>query len=173
MCNKITLFATPEDDELGCLCCNECGVPEGVSSVLERMKNKEIDCMLDTQSTIQQIRPGWFVVIAFLLFSAMAYAQTTAPVTVSGTCIDEFDGDLSEQMEWSSSIDGVLGTGSSFEVQLSIGTHTISASCTDSASQEATGSVTYTVAIADNPPVVIILSPEDGGCTGGDCPPAG
>ena len=53
-------------------------------------------------------------------------------VLISGTAVDDQDGDLSNFLEWNSSVDGYLGTGSSFVAFLSAGTHQISSSVTDS-----------------------------------------
>lgn len=53
-------------------------------------------------------------------------------VTLSGAAIDPEDGDLSSAITWSSSRDGVLGTGASVSApNLSVGLHTIEASIVD------------------------------------------
>ncbi|UCE87084.1 MAG: hypothetical protein JSU66_04950 [Deltaproteobacteria bacterium] len=53
-------------------------------------------------------------------------------VTLSGTAIDAEDGDLSASLTWSSSKDGLLGTGASLTAaNLSFGSHAIEASVTD------------------------------------------
>jgi len=54
-------------------------------------------------------------------------------VTFTGTADDILDGDISADLSWSSSLDGALGTGATFATSsLSGGTHTITASITDS-----------------------------------------
>jgi beta-lactam-binding protein with PASTA domain len=53
-------------------------------------------------------------------------------VTFTGTVNDSEDGDLSANLVWSSSRDGVFGTGASISTTLSKGWHTITASVTDS-----------------------------------------
>lgn len=55
-------------------------------------------------------------------------------VLFQASASDAEDGDLSGNIAWSSDIDGSLGTGSSVSTTLSAGTHTISASVTDSGS---------------------------------------
>lgn len=54
-------------------------------------------------------------------------------ITFSGSASDAEDGDLSASMTWTSSLDGVIGTGSTFTLtNLSVGTHTITVEVTNS-----------------------------------------
>ncbi len=54
-------------------------------------------------------------------------------VTFTGTATDPEDGDLSAALSWTSSLDGPIGSGASFDIStLSLGSHTITASATDS-----------------------------------------
>ena len=56
----------------------------------------------------------------------------------NGTAYDFKDGELNEtSLSWTSSLDGSLGTGEKVNVTLSIGTHTITLTATDSESNEA------------------------------------
>jgi PKD repeat protein len=67
-------------------------------------------------------------------------------VTFIGTANDAEDGSLSSLINWSSSADGPLGTGASIPVStLSVGSHTITASVTDSGGVPATSSINITV----------------------------
>jgi hypothetical protein len=85
------------------------------------------------------------------------------PVTFSGSATDKEDGNLSARLSWTSSIDGNLGTGSSFSKTLSLGTHTITARVTDSGGTTTSSSVTVTVtAYVNSAPVVTISSPVNG-----------
>ena len=59
----------------------------------------------------------------------------------TGTANDAEDGELSASLGWSSSIDGSLGTGDSLQATLSVGTHTITASVTDSGSLSGSESI--------------------------------
>ncbi|MDP2896172.1 MAG: choice-of-anchor Q domain-containing protein [bacterium] len=68
----------------------------------------------------------------------------TFPILFEGTATDE-DGDLSASLVWTSSIDGQIGVGASFSRTLSKGTHTITASATDSNNATGSDSVTITV----------------------------
>lgn len=72
------------------------------------------------------------------------FAAGTA-VEFSGAASDAEDGDLTASLEWSSSLDGPLGTGGTAVATLSEGTHSITASVTDA--DGATGSASITVVI--------------------------
>src|SRR5206468_3144110 len=80
-----------------------------------------------------------------------------AAVTLSGTAIDVEDGSLTANITWSSSRDGSLGTGSTItRSTLTSGTHTITATATDSGGKTGHTSITITV---DTTPVVAITAP--------------
>ncbi len=52
--------------------------------------------------------------------------------TFSASAIDAQDGDLTDSLQWHSDLEGVLGSGLSVSVNLSVGTHVITVSVTDS-----------------------------------------
>ncbi|MFB3788756.1 MAG: S8 family serine peptidase [bacterium] len=89
-----------------------------------------------------------------------------ATISLEGSAVDTEDGVISGNLTWSSTLDGNLGTGSSFTRTLSEGTHTLTAQVTDSGGK--TGSQTITVvvqaapAVPNDPPEVTILSPTEG-----------
>lgn len=67
-------------------------------------------------------------------------------VAFSGSASDNEDGNLSSVIVWTSSRDGVIGTGASFSTSsLSVGVHSISASVVDSGSLSGFDSVTITI----------------------------
>jgi subtilisin len=68
-----------------------------------------------------------------------------ASITFAGTAIDAQSGDLSENLIWTSNIDGNLGQGSSVICDLNVGTHIITASVTDSGGLTGIASITITV----------------------------
>lgn len=67
------------------------------------------------------------------------------PITLTGTATDAEDGNLSAQIEWTSSIDGPLGTGASIQASLSVGTHAITASVVDDDEEDGQDMVTVIV----------------------------
>jgi hypothetical protein len=82
--------------------------------------------------------------------SGSSVGQGTA-ITFTGTADDSQSGSLTPILNWSSSIDGALGTGGSVTTSgLSVGTHTITASATDSGGLTGSAAITVTVL----PPVV-------------------
>ena len=67
-------------------------------------------------------------------------------VSFTGTATDAEDGTLSGSLSWSSSLDGALGTGASVATStLSVGTHTVTASVTDSGGLSGSGVVSVTI----------------------------
>src|SRR5207249_2611705 len=66
-------------------------------------------------------------------------------ISFSGTASDTEDGNLSSRLIWTSSIDGQIGTGGILYRTLSAGTHTITASATDSTGLVGRASVTLYV----------------------------
>ncbi len=66
-------------------------------------------------------------------------------ISFSGTATDAEDGDLSANLSWTSDLDGPIGSGADFSATLNDGTHTITASVTDSGGNTSSDSVTVTV----------------------------
>jgi subtilisin family serine protease len=71
-------------------------------------------------------------------------------VSFSASANDVEDGALTALLSWTSSIDGVIGTGAAFSRTLTAGTHIVSASVTDSGSR--TGAASVTINIQAPPP---------------------
>ncbi|MGI9341511.1 MAG: hypothetical protein ACR2QV_01590 [Gammaproteobacteria bacterium] len=55
-----------------------------------------------------------------------------AAITLAGTALDVEDGDISGSIQWTSDLDGALGSGPSLPVSLSLGAHLITATVVDS-----------------------------------------
>ncbi|MCP4472788.1 MAG: hypothetical protein GY815_19285, partial [Gammaproteobacteria bacterium] len=83
-------------------------------------------------------------------------------ITFSGSAIDIEDGDLSSGLQWTSDIDGFLGTGSTISAILSVGDHLVSASVTDSSGLSAGNTVSLSVSAINIEPTLTIISPADG-----------
>src|SRR5207302_8636217 len=83
-----------------------------------------------------------------------------AAITFTGSATDVEDGTLTSRIVWSSSRDGVIGTGTTIAVStLSTGIHTITAAATDNANK--TGRATITIAV-NATPTVAITAPATG-----------
>jgi len=70
---------------------------------------------------------------------------TTDNITFTGTAVDTEDGTISANLVWTSNLSGQIGTGATFARTLPAGTHTITASVTDSGGLVGTKSITITV----------------------------
>ncbi len=93
-------------------------------------------------------------------------AQLGSSLTFTGTANDVEDGNLASQIRWTSSLDGVLGTGASVSTStLRVGTHTITAAVTDSAGMAGQGQITVRVRTANVAPSVTVTAPPSGGVT--------
>jgi len=85
--------------------------------------------------------------------------KTVDSITLAGTAEDVEDGVISESIQWTSSLDGFLGSGSSATVTgLSVGYHAITAAVTDS-NGESTGAV---VGLVVNPADSLEIVVDDG-----------
>jgi hypothetical protein len=95
-----------------------------------------------------------------------ASVSSTTSVTFSGSAIDAKDGEISSKLIWKSNISGTIGTGASFSRTLVAGTHTITASVTDSGGFTIqVGIIVYVMAgtsSTNTAPTVTILSPANG-----------
>jgi hypothetical protein len=77
--------------------------------------------------------------------SGSSFLQGDA-ITFSATATDAEDGDISANINWESNIDGAIGTGTLISSSiLSVGTHTITASITDSSGLKSSQNITVTV----------------------------
>ena len=66
-----------------------------------------------------------------------------APLVFAGSALDAEDGDLSAELTWSSNLDGAIGAGAGFTTStLTVGTHVITASATDSQGAEGFAAIT-------------------------------
>lgn len=93
-------------------------------------------------------------------------ADEGTSVTFSGTANDTEDGNLSGSLSWSSNLDGGIGSGASFSTSgLSVGTHVITASVTDSGGLSGSDAISLTINDVSQPPVTVTftsIGAEDG-----------
>jgi hypothetical protein len=82
-------------------------------------------------------------------------------VAFSGSASDTQDGNLSGNLQWTSSIDGALGSGPSLTRTLSIGSHVITARVTDSGGLSASAAVSVTITPRPVPRVPGTIEAED------------
>ena len=71
-------------------------------------------------------------------------------ISFAGSATDTEDGNITAGLTWTSSIDGMIGSGGSFSTALSDGTHTITAQVIDAGGKTSSDSITITVG---TPPV--------------------
>jgi hypothetical protein len=79
-------------------------------------------------------------------------------INFMGTGSDDEDGDISASLDWTSSLDGMIGTGGSFSTMLSAGPHVIEAAVTDSGGLEAMDQISLTITNM-NCPATLDLGP--------------
>ena len=88
-------------------------------------------------------------------------AGTNINFVASATDAEDDNTTLTASIAWSSNVDGALGNGGSINVStLTVGSHTITASVTDS--DGTPGSDTINITITNNDPTVTITAPADG-----------
>ena len=72
-------------------------------------------------------------------------------ISIAGSASDDEDGNVTGSLVWTSSLDGQIGTGGSFDAVLTDGTHTVTASLTDSGGNPGSDAISVTIA-AEPPP---------------------
>lgn len=92
---------------------------------------------------------------------------TGQSIAFSGTASDLEDGNLTSSLIWTSSIDGVIGTGGSFSTTLSEGSHTVTASATDANGNVGSASINVTVVAPPGAANTVSVSKIDYSTTGG------
>ncbi|MGH7142570.1 MAG: S8 family serine peptidase [Planctomycetota bacterium] len=83
-----------------------------------------------------------------------ATVYNTSAVTFTGNAYDAVHVSLTSDIQWSSNLDGALGTGASVSATLSVGDHTITAQVTDS--RGLTTSVTHLLHVVVPPPTITV-----------------
>jgi subtilisin family serine protease len=88
-----------------------------------------------------------------------------ALITFTGTATDE-DPDLAASLVWTSDKDGQIGTGGTFSKVLNDGTHSITASVTDSGGK--TGSASITITVGTPKALIVTVAPRSSSYKIGD-----
>jgi hypothetical protein len=86
-------------------------------------------------------------------------------VVFTASANDDNDGDVSASIQWTSSLQGSIGSGASISVSsLNVGSHQITASAQDSVPSTGSDSINITIEppVGDNPPSVTITNPGNG-----------
>jgi Big-like domain-containing protein len=84
-------------------------------------------------------------------------------ISFSGTATDAEDGNISASLTWTSSINGTIGSGASFSTSaLSAGTHTITASVTDSGGAPGSAQITLNVTSGQTTVTFFSVASQDG-----------
>jgi len=96
--------------------------------------------------------------VSILQPSDGATFDSGASITFEGTASDTEDGDLTDGLSWTSSFDGLIGTGGTFSAFLSDGSHTITAEVTDSGGKTGSVSIKITVGAPSGPTTVSVSS---------------
>ena len=141
----------------------------------------QVEFFFDTVDGVDNDQIGWFIDDVVVTGDSPCGPGNTAPtvnitapadgtsvtqgtsISFAGNASDAEDGSLTGSLSWTSSIDGSIGSGGSFSATLSAGTHTVTASVTDSGGLSGSDNISVTVTVPTNdPPTVNITSPADG-----------
>jgi len=87
--------------------------------------------------------------------------ESGASILFEGTASDVEDGDITNNLVWTSNIDDQIGTGGSFSTALSDGAHTITAEVTDSGGKTGSASITITVGSPSSQVTVSGIQPDE------------
>jgi hypothetical protein len=129
---------------------------------LSEIDRQQIESYIQQRYSI--VVGGSFPVVAIDLPEDGSAFMSGAAIEFQGSANDAEEGDLSGSLSWSSSLDGLIGTGTGFVVDtLSAGTHVITASVTDSNGMDGSDEINVTVTSepVNSIPVVSITSPAD------------
>ncbi len=87
------------------------------------------------------------------------------PIVLQGTASDPVDGNLSAAIRWSSSLQGLIGTGAALTPTLIVGSHLVTAAVTDGDGLHGSAQIGITVRAPSGTnavPVVTVIAPRDG-----------
>ena len=114
--------------------------------------------LVDPNEAITALPPNIAPVVTITSPASGVRFDTDATITLTGTAVDAEDGDLSSDLEWTSDLDGPLGTGGSLSTTLSEGVHTIQISASDTAGEADSDSILVTITSPPLPDDVRVAS---------------
>ncbi|HXJ37328.1 MAG TPA: hypothetical protein VMS22_25145 [Candidatus Eisenbacteria bacterium] len=144
---------TPRSDGLT-WACGEFSNQDGLH--LQMFSSRKVGAMLLDFMLHSPVTQSWFPAVPAIDSQAPIVTITAPadgassppgqPLTFVGNAIDPEEGDLTASIQWASSIDGVIGQGAGFTTSaLSLGTHWITASVSDTSGRTGVASVRVTV----------------------------
>ena len=114
--------------------------------------------LVDPNEAITALPPNIAPVVTITSPASGVRFDTDATITLTGTAVDAEDGDLSSDLEWTSDLDGPLGTGGSLSTTLSEGVHTTQISASDTAGEADSDSILVTITSPPLPDDVRVAS---------------
>ena len=116
------------------------------------LDNQELDQLVaylrtidDTDKNIPPVPDNTAPTVSITSPASGTSVDVAQSVTLTGNASDQEDGSLSSSLNWTSSLDGSLGSGANVTATLSVGTHTITATVTDSGGLSASTNINITV----------------------------
>lgn len=145
-----TIYVGSDDNKLYALVDNTGGVANSVWPLFRH----------DTEHSGNIINTDGIFPPAVIISSTDSEWELGQTVTISATALDIVDGNLNASIQWTSSLDGALGTGSTINTILSLGSHEITASVTNSNTLTTTD--VFNLSVVSFPPELTINSPSQG-----------
>ena len=120
----------------------------------------------NAESTIDLFQPGsnQAPTASITTPSDSATFTSGASILFEGSANDTEDGNLTDSLSWTSSLDGAIGSGASFSAVLSDGAHSITASVTDSGGSTGSATIGIIVGTPPNQPPVASFTLENDTC---------
>ena len=109
------------------------------------------------------LRPRIQIDAALGIFNNQPSVMITSPVdgatisadqtiVFSASAFDDFDGDISDDINWQSNVNGALGSGASIDANLCVGTNTITAAAIDSGDKLGSDAISIDITASAVPP---------------------
>ena len=126
------------------------------NEIMEAVHYHHMGAGSSSDQALGKLRPG----VSIMQPADQATFLSSDSIFFFGHAQDLDEGELTASLTWTSDLDGAIGSGESFSTNLSIGTHVITASVTNSTGL--TGSESVTIQVDNTPPAAGITAPADG-----------